>query len=391
MKIVIVGCGYVGISLATLLSKKNQVICLDIDEHKVDMINSRIAPIKDDHIDEFLKKNKLKLRATKNKKDAYKDCDLVIICTPTNYDKKTSKFDTSTVEKVIKDVLKIKSHASIFIKSTIPVGFTEKMRKKSKKKNIYFSPEFLREGKALYDNMYPSRIIIGGNDKEAKKFGKLLLQCCKLSAKKVPVMYMNSSEAEGVKLFANTYLAMRIAFFNELDSYCELNKISTKNVITGIGHDERIGTLYNNPSFGYGGYCLPKDTQQLLKNYEKVPNKIIQAIVDANTTRKDFISSQILKRKPKIVGIFRLVMKEGSDNFRDSAVQGIMKRIKAKGIKCIIFEPYLDKDELFFGSEVVSDIDHFMNASDLIVANRYSTKLDSVLKKVYTRDIFFMN
>ena len=390
MKITVIGCGYVGVSLAALLSKSNHVICLDIDKNKVDMINANIAPIKDDHISKYFKKNKLNLEATISKETAFKKSDLIIICTPTNYDILTSEFDTSTVENVIKYANKNRPNIPVVIKSTVPVGFTEKIKKKFKKQNIYFSPEFLREGKALYDNLYPSRIVVGGKDKFAKKFGNLLLKSTKTTSSKVPVMYMSSTEAEGVKLFSNTYLAMRIAFFNELDSYCEINKISTKNVITGIGYDKRIGKSYNNPSFGYGGYCLPKDTQQLLKNYEKVPNKIIQAIVDANTTRKDFISKQIIKRKPKKVGIFRLIMKEGSDNFRDSAVQGVMKRIKAKGIKCVIYEPYL-KNNSFYGSEVSRNINSFLSECDLIVANRYSRKLASVAEKVYTRDIFHKN
>ncbi len=390
MKITIIGCGYVGVSLAALLSKSNSVICLDIDKNKVDMINANIAPIKDDYLSKYFKKNKLNLEATISKETAFKKSDLIIICTPTNYDVLTSEFDTSTVEIVIKYAIKKRPNIPVIIKSTVPVGFTEKIKKKFKKQNIYFSPEFLREGKALYDNLYPSRIVVGGKDKFAKKFGNLLLKSSNTTSSKVPVMYMSSTEAEGVKLFSNTYLAMRIAFFNELDSYCEINKISTKNVITGIGYDKRIGKSYNNPSFGYGGYCLPKDTQQLLKNYEKVPNKIIQAIVDANTTRKDFISKQIIKRKPKKVGIFRLIMKEGSDNFRDSAVQGVMKRIKAKGIKCVIYEPYL-KNNSFYGSEVFRNINSFLSECDLIVANRYSRKLASVAEKVYTRDIFHKN
>ena len=390
MKITVIGCGYVGVSLAALLSKSNHVICLDIDKNKVDMINANIAPIKDDHISKYFKKNKLNLEATISKETAFKKSDLIIICTPTNYDILTSEFDTSTVENVVKYANKKRPNIPVVIKSTVPVGFTEKIKKKFKKQNIYFSPEFLREGKALYDNLYPSRIVVGGKDKFAKKFGNLLLKSTKTTSSKVPVMYMSSTEAEGVKLFSNTYLAMRIAFFNELDSYCEIHKISTKNVITGIGYDKRIGKSYNNPSFGYGGYCLPKDTQQLLKNYEKVPNKIIQAIVDANTTRKDFISKQIIKRKPTKVGIFRLIMKEGSDNFRDSAVQGVMKRIKAKGIKCVIYEPYL-KNNSFYGSEVSRNLNSFLSECDLIVANRYSRKLASVAEKVYTRDIFHKN
>ena len=390
MKILIVGCGYVGISLASLLSKKNSVLCLDTDEEKLKLIESGVSPINDTLVTRYLKNKNLKLKVTSNKKDAYLKTDFAIICTPTNYNSKTGEFDTSTVESIIKDTVKYKKKMPIFIKSTVPVGFTEKMKKKYNKRNIYFSPEFLREGQALYDNLYPSRIIVGGKDKDAKKFGNLLLNNSKKQKSKIPLMFMSSTEAEAVKLFANTYLAMRISFFNELDSFCELNEINTKNIIMGIGHDERIGTFYNNPSFGYGGYCLPKDTQQLLKNYEKVPNKIIKAIVEANTTRKNFISDQIINKKPKVVGVFRLVMKQDSDNFRESAVQDIMKKVKSKGIKVIIYEPSLEK-EYFYGSKVYNNMKQFFADCDLIIANRNSDHLKNVQRKIYTRDIFNEN
>ena len=321
-------------------------------------------------------------------KDAYKDAEIVIICTPTNYDVQTNEFDTSTVENCVKETLEINSKASIFIKSTIPVGFTNKIRQELNKKNIYFSPEFLREGKSLKDNIKPSRIIVGGFSKEAKKFSNLLLEISQ--NKTVPVEFMESTEAEAVKLFANTYLAMRIAFFNELDTYCETKKLSTKEVIKGIGHDPRIGNFYNNPSFGYGGYCLPKDTQQLLRNYNSVPNNIISATVSANTTRKDYIAEQIINRKPKIVGVYRLTMKHNSDNFRDSAIQGIMKRIKAKGLNVIVYEPYLLEDS-FFNSKVEKDLKKFKATSDIIIANRFEEELRDVVDKVYTRDLFGEN
>lgn len=387
MKITIIGTGYVGLSIAVLFSQKNNVVALDIDKARVKNINNKISPIEDKILSKILKQRDIRLLATLNKKTAYENSKIAIICTPTNYDINTNEFDTSTVDEVIGDIIKNNNSCTIFIKSTIPVGFTEKMRLKYKKNDIYFSPEFLREGNSVYDNQYPSRIIVGGKTQAAKEFAGLLL---KVSKKKCVVELMSSSEAEAVKLFANTYLAMRIAFFNELDSYCEVNNLKTKKVISGIGHDPRIGNYYNNPSFGYGGYCLPKDTQQLLKNYELVPNNIIRAIVDANSTRKDFIANQIIKKKPKIVGIFRLIMKTGSDNFRDSAIQGVMKRINAKGIKMIIYEPNLEKKS-FFGSKLIKDFDEFTQKSDIIIANRNSRLLNKVKQKVYSRDLFKEN
>lgn len=390
MSVTVIGCGYVGLSLATLLSQENKVLCIDIDQKKIDQINSRISPIKDPLIEEYFNSKDLNLTALQVNKQEYINSELVIICTPTNYDTKTNEFDTENVENVICDVLENNNKIPIFIKSTVPVGFTKKMREKYNSQNIYFSPEFLREGKALFDNLNPSRIIVGGNTKEAKNFASLLLNCAKKNKNQIPVKFMESSEAEAVKLFSNSYLAMRVSFFNELDTYCESNSLDTKDVIEGIGHDSRIGNFYNNPSFGYGGYCLPKDTQQLLTNYKKVPNKIIQAIVEANTTRKDFIAEQIIKKNPKVVGVFRLTMKENSDNFRDSAVQGVMKRIKAKGIEVVIYEPSLESDE-FFRSKVIKDLQEFIKISDLIIANRNSPELNSVQGKVYTRDLFKKN
>ncbi len=390
MKITVVGCGYVGLSLSTLLSQENDVLCVDINQKKIDQINKRICPLKDKLIEEYFNSKTFSLVARQANKQVYANSKLVIICTPTNYDMTTNEFDTNKVENVICDIIKINNKIPIFIKSTVPVGFTEKMRKKYSNQNIYFSPEFLREGKALFDNLNPSRIIVGGRTKEAKHFANLLLNCAKKNQNEIPVKFMKSSEAEAVKLFSNSYLAMRISFFNELDSYCESNDLITKDVIEGIGHDSRIGNFYDNPSFGYGGYCLPKDTQQLLNNYKKVPNKIIQAIVDANTTRKDFIAEQILKKNPKVVGVFRLAMKESSDNFRESAVQGIMKRIKAKGVEVIIYEPFLDADE-FFRSKVFKSLQEFISRSDIIIANRNSKDLKSVQEKVYTRDLFNEN
>ncbi len=390
MTITVIGCGYVGLSLATLLSQKNKVLCTDIDQKKIDQINKRISPIKDSLIEEYFNSKDLNLIAHKVNSQDYNNSNLAIICTPTNYDKKTNEFDTTNVENVIRDIIETNNQIPIFIKSTVPVGFTNKMREKYNSQNIYFSPEFLREGNALLDNLMPSRIIVGGNTQEAKNFAKLLLNCVEKNKNQVPVTYMESSEAEAVKLFSNSFLAMRVSFFNELDTYCESNDLDTKNVIEGVGLDSRIGNYYNNPSFGYGGYCLPKDTQQLLNNYKKVPNKIIQAIVDANTTRKDFIASQIINRNPRVVGVFRLTMKENSDNFRDSAVQGIMKRIKAKGIEVIIYEPSLDTDE-FYRSKVINNLQEFVKKSDLIIANRNSNELNFVRDKVYTRDLFHEN
>ena len=387
MKITVVGAGYVGISLATLLSQNDEVIIHDIDQNKVNQINKRISPVFDREITDFFKNKKLRLKATSSAHVGLKDAGFIIVCTPTNYDITTSEFDVSKVESVISEVVKLKIEASIIIKSTVPVGFTENMKKKFKKENIFFSPEFLREGSALRDNLFPSRIIIGNDSKEARLFVELLLKNIDSINHTIPIEYMNSTEAEAVKLFANTYLAMRIAYFNELDSYCESHDLDTGKVVTSIGHDPRIGNYYNNPSFGYGGYCLPKDTQQLLKNYDKIPNNLIKAVVDSNTTRKDFIANSIIKKNPSTVGIYRIIMKEGSDNFRESAIQGVMKRIKAKGIKVIIYEPLM-KDSTFFNSSVINDLDKFKSLSSLIIANRISSEIMDVKEKVYTRDLF---
>ena len=390
MKITIIGSGYVGLSLGVLLSQYNEVITYDIDQKKIDKINQKISPIDDEIIRDILKNKKINLSATSDKDKAYSDTDLIIISTSTNYNHQTNQFDVGSVDSTIEDIISRKINVPVFIKSTVPVGYTLERRNKFKLNNLYFSPEFLREGMAAYDNQYPSRIVVGGETNDVDKFINLLLQISLKHSSEVPVKKMSSTEAESVKLFSNTFLAMRISFFNELDSFCETYNMDSSTVIKGVCHDERIGNYYNNPSFGYGGYCLPKDTQQLLKNYDKVPNKIIQAIVDANTTRKDFIASQILKKNPKLVGIFRLVMKEGSDNFRESAVQGIMKRLKAKGIKIIIYEPFL-KDDIFFGSIVEKNLAVFLSKADLIIANRLSKDLESFMPKVYTRDIFNIN
>ncbi len=386
MKITVVGCGYVGLSLATLISQYHTVIAVDVCKDKVEKINNRICPINDKDLINYFNEKKLSLTAT-IKTNHYVDSDFIVICTPTNYDPKTNQFNLDTLNNVIADICSSKSKATIIIKSTIPVGLTVKLRKEYKKKEIIFSPEFLREGKALYDNLYPSRIILGSNSKKAKEFGSILNQIAAEKKIPTPIFYMQSSEAEAVKLFANTYLAMRIAYFNELDSYCENYDLNTKNVIEGIGYDPRIGNFYNNPSFGYGGYCLPKDTQQLLKNYDQVPNKIIKAIVEANTTRKDFIAEQIIQKNPNTVGVYRLIMKEGSDNFRESAVQGIMKRIKAKGINVIVYEPLI-KEKYFFRSKVINNFDEFIDISDLVITNRISNNLKKYKHKVYSRDIF---
>ena len=390
MKITVVGTGYVGLGLGTLLSQYHEVVALDIDEKKISSINKKISPIEDNGIIDHFKNKNLNLLATADKYLAYKDSNYIIICTPTNYNVETNEFDTSTVKSSIKNAIKINPNCAIIIKSTVPVGFTDEVKSLFKKDNIIFSPEFLREGRALEDNIKPSRIILGDTSQDAKNFSELLRQITDNKSKNIELHFMKSSEAEAVKLFSNTYLAMRIAYFNELDSYCEINNLDTSKVINGIGGDTRIGNYYNNPSFGYGGYCLPKDTQQLLKNYEKVPSKLIQAIVDANTTRKDFIANQILKKTNGTIGIYRLVMKEGSDNIRESAVQGVIKRIKSKGIKIIIYEPKI-KNENFLGLEVFKDLSKFKSNSDLIVANRHSEELEDVLFKVYSRDIFKVN
>jgi UDPglucose 6-dehydrogenase len=384
-KITVVGSGYVGMSLSVLLAQHNDVTVLDIDAERVDRINCKQSTIADTEIELFLAEKSLSLTATLDRQVAYEGASFIIVATPTNYDADSNRFDTRSVDTVVEDALCLNQDALVVIKSTVPVGHTKSLKEKFKTDRVIFSPEFLREGQALKDNLYPSRIIVGSQCKAGAEFGNLLKQ----GAEKVDIetLFIRSTEAEAVKLFANTYLAMRVSFFNEMDSYALAHELDTKSIISGVCLDERIGDGYNNPSFGYGGYCLPKDTKQLLANYEQVPQTLIQAIVDSNTTRKDFIADEILKRNPKVVGFYRLVMKQGSDNFRSSAIQGIMKRIKAKGVKVIVYEPSLEED-YFFGSELVINLSDFMAKSDLVVSNRYSSELDAICDKVFTRDIF---
>ena len=387
MKITVVGTGYVGLSNAMLFSKEHEVISLDIDVDRVISINNKISPIKDELIQKYLSETN-NFFATVSKKDAYKDAEVIIIATPTNYDEKLNYFDTSSIESVLVDLDNENTTAIIVIKSTIPVGFTDSIKKNFPKLNIVFSPEFLREGHALFDNLYPSRIVVGDQSENGKKIGELFK---KSSLKEdVEVKLINSTEAEAVKLFSNTYLAMRVAFFNELDTYCEVRGLNTKQIIDAVCLDPRIGNHYNNPSFGYGGYCLPKDTKQLLANYQDVPQNLIEAIIQSNTTRKDFIAEQILANNPKVVGIYRLVMKQGSDNFRQSAIQGIMKRLKAKGVRVVIYEPTL-KDDTFFNSDVIENLEEFKSISEVVIVNRLHDEILDITSKIYTRDLFGEN
>lgn len=387
MKITVVGAGYVGFSLSVLLATKYDVICLEVDEQKIQKISNKISPIKDNEASKYLENENLNLVATNNKSLAYENRDYIIISTPTNFDTKTKNFDTQSVENVLVDIFSKNEDPTVIIKSTIPFGFTKKMRNKFQNKKIIFSPEFLREGKALFDNLYPSRIVLGCDSIEAVKFGKILLECSKKSESEISVLYMDSSEAEAIKLFSNSYLAMRIAYFNELDTFCEENGLKTSNVIQGMCEDNRIGNYYNNPSFGYGGYCLPKDTKQLLNEFGSIPNELVSAIVKSNSTRKSYIATQILKQNPKNIGIHRLIMKEGSDNFRESAILEIIEKLTNEKVNIFIYEPLLEVKK-FIGCEIIDDIEVFKSSCDLIISNRIEDSLLDVKSKVYTRDVF---